>query len=308
MMLYLITLTLGMIFLLSGMKLMRYGLQSFAGSAFAKFIDRMTATPWRSMGSGVIASAILQSSTALTVMTVSLVDAGLLPFENSLGLILGSNIGTTVTTQLMALPLGKFSIYILCLGAMGFLFFSSQRRYLALAISGLGLIFLSLTLLKSGMAPLTEYPALQTFLHQLGSHHLRGILAGAFMAALMHSSGATTGIAMILVNNGWITFPTALAFVFGANIGTCITALIASLAANSAAQRVALFHVLLNFFGVLLFYPFLNPLAHLLPWLGGSLAQQTANAHTLFNLVSSLLAFPLLPLAARLLRHWGKSP
>lgn len=293
--------------LLGGMKTMRYGLQTFAGSKFQKILNQMTLTPWRGLWSGTVASALLQSSTALTVMAVSFVDAGLMPFENSLGLILGSNIGTTVTTQLMAFSWGKLPLYILLVGALGFLFLSGGRRYLALALSGLGLIFLSLALLQSALTPLSAHPYVQTFLHQLGDHHFRGILAGALMAALLHSSSATTGIVMLLAGNGWITLPTALAFVFGANIGTCLTAVLASLVSRPAAQRVALFHVLLNLFGVLLFYPFLNVLAHGLAGLGGDLARQTANAHTLFNLLSSLLAFPLLPWAARLLNHWRKS-
>jgi phosphate:Na+ symporter len=300
--LYLITLVLGLCLLLWGMQVLRQGLQSFAGLRLHQVLRWMTATPWRGFWSGSISTAVLQSSTALTVMAVSFVNAGLLPFENALALIIGSNLGTTLTTQLLAFPLDHITPYIMILGALGYLFMPNQGRFLFLSIFGLGLLFFSLSLLQAGMAPLADLPVIQHFLRQLGDNHLQGVIAGTVLSALLHSSSATTGIVMLLTQDGWITLPTALAFVFGANIGTCFTAVLAALASSRAAQRVALFHVLLNVFGVLLFLPFVGPLAEGLTHMGGSLSRQVANAHTLFNLLSSLLAFPLLPWATRFLK------
>ena len=299
---YLITLVLGLGLLLWGMRVLRQGLQSFAGLRLHQVLGWMTATPWRGFWSGAMSTAVLQSSTALTVMAVSFVDGGLLRFENSLALILGSNIGSTVTTQLLAFPLDRLTPFILILGALGYLFIPNRGRFLALSIFGLGLLFFSLSLLQAGMAPLADLPAIQHFLRQLGDNHLQGVLAGTLLSALLHSSSATTGIVMLLAEDGWLTLPTALAFIFGANIGTCFTAVLAALGSSRAAQRVALFHVLLNVFGVLIFLPFVGPLAHGLTNMGGSLSRQVANAHTLFNLLSSLLAFPLLPWATRFLK------
>lgn len=299
----LLALTLGLAFLLYGMHILRFGLQAFAGDAFRSFLYHMTATPWRGFWSGTLATALLQSSTALTVMAVSFVDSGLIPFQNALGLILGSNIGTTVTTQLLALPLEPLIPYALLVGGLGYLFFPHRWRYLALSCLGLGMLFLALSLLESGMAPLAEMEWVQKALHQLGDHHIRGIIAGTLLSAVLHSSAATTGIVMILASDGWITLPTAIAFVFGANIGTCFTAVLASLATTRAAQRVAIFHVLLNLFGALLFLPFLTPLALFLQWTGLHISLQVANAHTLFNVISSLVALPLLPWATRLLQR-----
>lgn len=285
------------------MHTLRQGLQSFAGKRLHQILLWMTATPWRGFWSGTALTALLQSSTALTVTSVSFVDAGLLPFENALGLVLGTNIGTTVTTQLLAFPLDRFALLAMAGGAIGFVFLSSRWRYLALSFIGLGTLFFALTLFQAGLAPIADQPLIQNFLHQLGDHHFQGVLAGTLLSALLHSSSATTGIVMLLAEQGWLTLPTALAFIFGANIGTCFTAVVASLATSRAAQRVALFHVLLNVFGVLLFYPFLLPLAQGLSLLGGNLARQVANAHTAFNLLSSLIAFPLLPLATRFLKR-----
>lgn len=297
----LLSMLLGLFCLLYGMSILRLGLERFAADAFKYVLQEMTATPWRGFWSGTAATALLQSSTALTVMVVSFVDAGLIPFENALGLILGSNIGTTLTTQLLAFSLDSSVLYILLLGSLGFLFIPNRLRYLALSVLGLGLLFFALHLLETGMAPLAELPIVQQFLYQLGDHHLEGVLAGTLLSALLHSSAATTGLVMLLAEGGYLTLPTALAFIFGANIGTCFTAILASLVTNRAAQRVAVFHVLLNLFGVLLFLPFLTPLAHVLEGLGGSLSRQVANTHTLFNLVSSLVAFPFLPWTTRFL-------
>lgn len=296
------TLIIGLSLLLWGMKMLRHGLQSFAGHRFQQILLWMTKTPWRGFWNGAISTALLQSSTALTVMTVSFVDAELLPFGNALALILGSNIGTTLTTQLLAFPLEQITPYLMLLGSLGYLLVPNRGRFLFLSLLSLGMLFFALSLLEAGMSPLADLPAIQHFLRQLGDNHIKGVIAGTVLSALLHSSSAATGIVMLLTEDGWLTLPTALAFIFGANIGTCFTAILASLASSRAAQRVALFHVLLNVFGVLLFLPFVDPLASGLAIMGGSLSRQVANAHTLFNLLSSLLAFPLLPWAIKFLK------
>lgn len=291
----------GLLILIAGMQTLRQGLQTLAETRLRQTLLWMTQTPWRGFWSGTLATALIQSSTILTVMTISFVDAGLLPFVNALYLILGSNIGTTMTTQLLAFPLDRFAIYIMLLGGTGFLFCPSRWRHLALSVLGLGLLFLGLMILESGLSHFVGNPAIQHFLHSLGNHHFRGVIAGTLLSALLHSSSATTGLVMVLTQEGWLTLPTAFAFVLGANIGTCMTALLASLASGRAAQRVAMFHILLNVFGVLCFYPFLIPITGFLNFFGGNLARQVANTHTFFNIVSSLLALPLLPFATKLL-------
>ncbi|MDR3541344.1 MAG: Na/Pi symporter [Desulfosporosinus sp.] len=299
---YLFTLVLGLALLLWGMKMLRQGLQTFAGHRLRQALLWMTETPGRGFWSGAIATALLQSSTALTVMTVSFVDAQLFSFENALALILGSNIGSTLTTQLLAFPLDRLTPFLMTLGALGYLFIPTRWRFLALSIFGLGILFFALSLLQAGMTPLANRPEIQHLLLQLGDNHFKGVLAGTILSALLHSASATTGIVMLLAEDGRITLPTALAFIFGANIGTCFTAVLAALASSQAAKRVALFHVLLNVFGVLLFLPFVGPLAYSLTLMGGSLSRQVANAHTFFNILSSVLALPLLPWATRSLK------
>jgi phosphate:Na+ symporter len=164
------------------------------------------------------------------------------------------------------------------------------------------MLFFSLTVLESAMLPLTSTTWVQGVLHHLDDRRIYSVLAGIIFSALLHSSSAATGIAMVLTEEGWLNLPASLAFIIGANIGTCFTALIVSFFASRAAQRVALFHVLLNVFGVVLFFPFLSFMADLISFLGGNLSRQVANAHTIFNLVSSIIAFPLLPYASRFLQ------
>lgn len=292
---------IGLALLLAGMKLLRGGLEQFAGSRFKQVLLKLTSTPGKGFLSGAAVTGFLQSSTALTVMAVSFVDAKLISFRNTLGLILGSNVGTTITPQILAFPLKEFSLWLIPVGLAGYLLLKKKIRFLFFSLAGLGLMFFSLSVLESAMLPLTETAWLQNVLHHLANSHFLSMSAGIILSAFLHSSGAATGIAMVLTEEGWLNLPASLAFIIGANIGTCFTALLVSLFASRAAQRVAIFHVLLNSFGALLFFPFLNPTAELICNLGGNLSRQVANAHTIFNVLTSLLVFPLLPQAAKFL-------
>jgi len=299
----------GLILLLAGMVFLREGLRRYAGSQLEDALHRFTVTPAKGFFSGLIVTVFLQSSTALTVMAVSFVDAGLIRFENALAVILGSNIGTTLTPQLLAFPLGKISRWLIGFGLAGFLILKIKKnraRFLLLALTGLGLMFFSLSLLEQTMTPLAKTPWVGDLLHKLHNNYFYCITAGVFLAALFHSSTAAASIAMLLTEEGWLTLPASLAFIFGANIGTCFTAWIVSLFASKAAQKVAIFHILVNVVGVILFYPFLLPLADVMRLLGGDLSRQVANAHTIFNLVSSVLLLPFLPSITILLNKLRK--
>lgn len=291
----------GLILLLSGLNTLRNGLEKFAGSYFQQALIKFTATPGKGFISGMISTAFLQSSTALTLMTVSFVDARLIGYDKALGLILGSNVGTTLTPQLLAFPLDKIAVWFIIPGLLGYWFIKNNIKHLFRSIAGLGIMFLSLYVLESAMYPLTEQPQVHTWLSQLNSH-LYAVFAGTILSALLHSSSAVTGVGMVLTEQGLLDLPAALALIFGANIGTCFTALIVSFFISRPAQKVAVFHVLLNLFGVLVFYPFIQPLACFTAYLGGDLSRQVANAHTFFNLVTSLIALPLLPYITKLLK------
>jgi len=298
----LVTTFWGLAFLLAGMYILRDGLHKFAGPHLERILLKLTSTPNKGFLSGIFLTCFLQSSTALTVMAVSFVDAGLLKYQNALGLILGSNIGTTLTPQLLAFPLTEISLWLVLAGSIGYFFLKGSKRFLLLAVAGLGTMFGALGLLEAAMAPLVEMSIIRKFLLHLDNNYFYSIVAGTILSAVLHSSSAATGIAMVLTEEGWFDLPASLAFIFGANIGTCFTALVVSVFTSRAAQRVALFHVLLNVFGVVIFYPLLELTAEVISFLGGNLSRQVANAHTIFNLLTSVLALPLLPYASRLLQ------
>jgi phosphate:Na+ symporter len=293
---------IGLTLLLAGLFLLRGGLAKYLGPALPQILLRFTETPGKGFCSGLVATGILQSSTALTLMAVAFVDTGLLNFTKALGLILGSNVGATLTTQLLALPVAKLAKWVILPGLTGYLLLKSRLRFLLLAVSGLGMMFFSLAVLGSAMLPLTRLTAVQAMLAHLGDHYLASVLCGTVLAALLHSSSAATGIVMVLTQEGRLNLPASFAFIIGANIGTCCTALIVAIFTSRAAQRVAIFHFLLNVFGALLFFPFLPLLAAAVSQLGMNPSREIAMMHTVFNLVSSLIVLPLLPYAARLLQ------
>lgn len=292
----------GLVLLLTGLKVLRDGLEKYSGSYFQHILQKLTATTMNSFFTGIAATGLLQSSTALTVMVLSFVDAGLIGYENSLGLILGSNIGSTVTPQLLSLPVKNYAVWLLPLGLFGYKILKTKKKYIYYALSGIGIMFISLNLLESAMIPLTDTVSIRNLLQHLNQNYPQSIAAGMILSASLHSSSAAAGVVMVLTEKGWLNMPTSLACIFGANIGTCMTTLIVSIFTSKSAQRVAIFHVLVNIFGVILFYPFLNPLAEMIQLLGGSLSRQIANAHTIFNILSSLMLLPMVAYAGRILK------
>lgn len=294
---------IGLVLLLIGLKILRDGLEKYSGSYFQHILQKFTATTMKSFLSGIAATGLLQSSTALTVMVLSFVDAGLIGFENSLGLILGSNIGSTITPQLLSLPVKDFAVWLLPAGLVGFWVLKTKTKYIFYAVAGIGVMFISLGLLESTMIPLTDTDLIRNWLQHLNQNYLESIAAGMILSASLHSSTATAGVVMVLTEKGWLNMPTSIAFIYGANIGTCMTALIVSAFTSRSAQRVAIFHVLINIIGVIVFYPLLDPLAGMIRLIGGSLSRQIANAHTVFNIVSSLMLLPVLPYACRFLKR-----
>jgi phosphate:Na+ symporter len=200
----------GLALLLTGMFLLREGLKKYAGSNLQDAIQKLTLTPVKGFFSGLAATVFMQSSTAVTVMAVSFVDAGLVPFENTLALILGSNIGSSVTPQLLAFPMARISPWFIAAGFAGFIFFQGQKRFLFLSAAGIGTMFISLWLLEKSMAPIAAMAWCQEWLHRLHSNYIYCIAAGTILSAILHSSSAATGIAMVLTEKGWLTPPPLL--------------------------------------------------------------------------------------------------
>jgi phosphate:Na+ symporter len=289
----------GLTIFLFGLRLMRLGLERLAGNNLEKALLRFTRTPVRGFITGIVTTALLQSSSAVTVLTIGFVDAGILTFAHSLGVILGTNIGTTVTTEILALKIEDFAMPLLFTGAVLFALPSGKWRPLGLVIGGFGLIFLGIDAMKGVTGPLEEHGWIEWMMKGNDFPILTGIATGTFLTALIHSSSACIAITMGFYASGLLPLPFALAVVFGSNVGTCATALIASVGTGSSAKQVALSHLVLNVAGVALFAPFIPWISLWVPALADNPATQLAHIQTLFNIVCSLAVLPFTDQFAR---------
>jgi phosphate:Na+ symporter len=238
-----------------GMKYMSEGMQAVAGNSLRRMISLVTDNRLMATGVGTGVTVLVQSSTISTVIVVGLVNAGLMQLHQAIGVIMGANIGTTITGWILILKIGAYGLPILGIAALFYLFSRRDRlRFVAMAVMGLGMIFFGLELMKDGFAPMKDIPmfveAFAWFRADTYMGVLRCVLVGCILTFLVQSSSATLGITIGLAATGVIPFPTAAALVLGENIGTTITVFIASIGANTSAKRTALAHILFNVFGV----------------------------------------------------------
>ena len=266
---------------LYGMNLMSGGLQKAAGSKMRGFLTAMTSNPFKGVLSGLGITSVIQSSSATTVMTVGFVNAGLLTLSQAVGVIMGANIGTTVTAWMVSLLGFKadISLFAVPLMALGFLFSlskSDKRRHISELIIGFSLLFLGLSLMKEAVPDLRETPEVLQFIQGWTNYGFGSVLIflvlGTVLTLVLQSSSATMALTLIMVNMGWIPFEMGAAMVLGENIGTTITANIAAAVGNANARRTAMAHTLFNVFGVIwalvFFTPFLNFVGLTITWLG----------------------------------------
>ncbi|NLZ49165.1 MAG: Na/Pi cotransporter family protein [Clostridiales bacterium] len=294
----------GTALLMYGVEKMSDGLEKASGRFMRKLLSALTKRVWVSFLVGIIITALVQSSTAITVITVGLVDAELMNLSQAIGIIFGANIGTTITAQLMAFSfvVDLTKLAMLAIG-LGFIisYFSEKNVFnqLGNAIMGFGMMFLGLKILNSGIPYIQNNEIMRYFFKSYASIPLIGILLGALATAAVHSSSATVGMVLVLGNSGLLDLKTAVCIMLGDNIGTCITAQMASLTGNINARRTAWAHTLYNLIGViialLLLNPFLNAVQFITLKFNGStdLALQIANSHTLFNIFSAIIFLPL---------------
>ncbi|MEK7536033.1 MAG: Na/Pi symporter [Patescibacteria group bacterium] len=258
-----------------------------AGEKFKSILATLTSTPVRGVVLGTLFTALIQSSTATIVTTQSLVDAGLLSFTSSLGVVFGANIGTTLTSQLIAFKLTFIAGYVVL---AGFLLDHLKIRYqkFGKAIFYFGLIFFCLSLISLYIEPLQTNPTILNLLSHIDSMYV-AILVGALITIAFQSSSITSGLAIILAGQGLLTFDQALGIVLGANVGTTSTALIVMFVMGTGARRTAVAHFLFNLIGMIIILPFLSIFSDFVQSLGGSTALQVANAHFIFNILSTII-------------------
>ncbi|HBH00512.1 MAG TPA: Na/Pi cotransporter, partial [Candidatus Rokubacteria bacterium] len=290
----------GMALLLYGIQLTGEGLQRAAGARLRGLLTGLARNRVVALGSGATVTAIIQSSSATTVMLIGFVSAGLMTFRQTLGVILGADIGTTFTVQLIAFRLTDWALLLVGVGFT--IVFVARRRAgkdVGQALLGFGLIFLGLKLILDGVAPLKTSPLAVQLLASAGESPVLAVLTAAIFSALVHSSAATIGLALALATEGLLSLDGAVAIVLGANIGTCATALAASVGTSAEAKRVATAHIAFKLLGAALVFPLIEPFAAVIATTAADPARQVANAHTLFNLGISLVFLPFTPVAAR---------
>lgn len=307
----------GLAFFLFGVKYMSNALQNVAGDRLRTFLEQGTKTPLRGVLLGALVTAIIQSSSATTVLTVGLVNSGLLTLHQAIGVIMGANIGTTVTAYLIGFKLEQYALPVLILGVF-LLFFFKNRKVINLGqvLFGLGMLFYGMQTMGQGFAPLRDADFFHNLMISVENRAIWGVLVGTTFTALVQSSSATIGVLQELAYQGAITYNQAVPILLGDNIGTTITALLASIGTTVAARRAAISHFLFNFLGTLIFLPlfllgifpvmvrlFTNYICFLLPGFGGTweiinVKMQLAQTHGVFNVLNTLIQLPFVSVLA----------
>lgn len=283
-----------------GMKLMGDGLQKTAGEKLKKILEALTSNRIFAVLVGAGVTAIIQSSSATTVMTIGFVNAGLMNLFQATGIIMGANIGTTITAQLIAFKLTDIAPLVLAIGASMVLFSKRKRtKDIGDIVLGFGILFVGMAMMENSMRPLREMEGFTNMILTLGKHPFLGILVGLGMTATVQSSSATIGILMALASNNSITLNVALPILFGDNMGTCVTALLAGVGTNKNGKRASLIHLTFNAIGTLMFMLCFDLVLKFVPLLGGTMQRQIANAHTLFNISNVIIQVPFISLIVR---------
>lgn len=282
----------GLAIFLFGMQVMRIGFENLFLEKMKILLYHLTQNSVMGLLTGTVATAILQSSSAVTLLTIAFTQARIISFRQALGIILGTNIGTSLTTEVIAFNVESFDVYFFVLGFILFLTPYITIRSIGLIFGGFGLLFLGMDTMQT-ITPMLKQAGWVDALFLFGEEGVfSGIVAGTFLTALIQSGSATTAITMNLIYDQLLPLSTAIAIVLGSNIGTCITAVIASIGTNVDSKRVALSHVLLNIAGVLLFLPLIPFLSSVVEGMTPYPMQQVAHAQTIFNIVCSMVVLP----------------
>ncbi|AIY83934.1 na+/Pi-cotransporter family protein [Clostridium baratii str. Sullivan] len=280
---------------LYGMKLMGDGLENAAGEGLKKVLEKVTSNPIIAVIVGAIVTAVIQSSSATTVMVVGFVNAGLMNLAQAVGVIMGANIGTTITAQLVAFKFDGIAPICVFVGTVIVMLAKvKKRREIGNIILGFGILFTGMSMMSGAMKPLAATPMFNELVVAISRNIPIGIIAGAAITAILQSSSATTAILIVLATTGAIDIQGALPILFGCNIGTCITAMLSTVGTNKTAHKAALLHLIFNVGGTILFLPLIHILGQLVTAMSpGDVERQIANSHTVFNIANTAVMLPL---------------
>ncbi|WP_337493582.1 Na/Pi cotransporter family protein [[Ruminococcus] torques] len=285
----------GLALFLYGMQMMSTGLEAAAGNRMKSILEKLTSNRVKGVLVGAAITAVIQSSSATTVMVVGFVNSGLMTLKQAVWMIMGANIGTTITGQLIALDIGAIAPLFAIAGVGAIMFIKSEKvHHISSIFAGLGILFMGMDMMGAAMSPLKESEAFISLMTKF-DNPLLGILVGALFTAVIQSSSASVGILQALASTGMIPLSSAVFVLFGQNIGTCITAVLASIGMKVNAKRTTVIHLLFNIIGTVLFTviclvtPYVTWIEAMTP---GDPVAQIANAHTVFNIVTTLLLLP----------------
>lgn len=296
----------GLALFLYGMQMMSTGLEAAAGNKMKAILEKLTSNRIKGVLVGAGITAVIQSSSATTVMVVGFVNSGLMTLKQAVWVIMGANIGTTITGQLIALDIGAIAPIFAIVGVAAMMFVKSERvHHISSIFAGLGVLFMGMDMMGAAMEPLQDSEAFINLMTQF-SNPLIGILVGALFTAVIQSSSASVGILQALAATGMIPLSSAVYVLFGQNIGTCITAVLAAIGTKVNARRTTVIHLMFNIIGTVLFTvicmvtPYVQLIESITP---GDPVAQIANAHTIFNIVTTLLLLPFGSYMAKAATH-----
>lgn len=289
----------GLALFLFGISMLSEGMEKLTGEQIQKWLDRVINGRIKSAAFGAVATALIQSSGLLMVTMIGLINANLLTVEQSIGVMLGQEIGTTLTAQIVAFDIGNYRLVLVIAGFLLLEFFPNRdwKKY-GQIFFGLGIIFVGMSLMANALNELVKIPWVSDTLIEMSQHPWEGVLAGILATALTQSSTAVTSMTVAMGMTQVINLPGAVGIILGANIGSCVTGLIAALKLSATARQASLAQIMINIFGVLLFLPFITQFAEVVQLTATDLPRQIANAHTIFNFTVSAILFPFVkPLA-----------
>ena len=293
----------GLALFLYGMQMMSTGLEVAAGNKMRVILEKLTANRFVGVLVGAVITAIIQSSSATTVMVVGFVNSGMMTLNQAIWIIMGANIGTTITGQLIALDVSEIAPLVAFLGVVAIVFLKNEKvKHVGEILAGVGVLFIGMDMMGSAMKPLADSESFVSILTKF-ENPLIGIVAGAIFTALIQSSSASVGILQTLAGSGVIGLQGAAFVLFGQNIGTCITAFLASVGTSRNAKRTTLIHIMFNVFGTVVFtiLCLATPIILMVEgWTPGNAPAQIANMHTMFNVVTTLLLLPVGTLLGKL--------
>lgn len=291
-MLYLFSFCILICIFIFGMTLLRTGLFNVSADSLKNLILKLTDTPWKGLLVGTIITGVLQSSSAVMVITIGLISARMLTFRQSIGIILGTNIGTTFTTEIITFKIDSLLIPMAVIGSVFMLFKSQKLRSIGFIFLGIASVFSAMSGFEYLAGPLASLPLIEESIIKLNDSYFYSVITGTVITAIIQSSTATTGIIMGFLSSNILSIGSGIAIMLGSNVGTCLTAFIASIGGGKDSKLCAYAHIWLNVMGVVVFFPFIEHLAILASTLANQPDVQLAHISVVFNVISSLLVIP----------------